>query len=359
MNGYEYNPDGDYNDNFDQYSLYTNKASKSASRAVSRFALALFVYLLVSNIVVILVEVILYLTMGIQNAESFLAENIYMNWLLGVGPMYLIGLPIFYLMIRNMKTFRLPKTKMSFGELFCLFLICEGFMFVGNLVGTHLNTIISGILDKEITNPTAELIEKSPLWLIFLIVVIIGPIIEELMFRKFMIDRIGKYGAGLALVISSVAFGLFHGNFYQFFYATLLGFILGYVYINTRDVKYTVIMHMLVNFLGSFVSIIIMPLLTKLEELSFAITEGQKVNLSEFMTTLMAILSYSLVQYVIWISGIIVFIYYIRNRKFSLKKACDVNVPRGRLLEVSVLNVGSILFILLSLIQFAISIFIA
>ena len=319
MSSYEYNFAGNSGEEFDQYSLYTNRAAKSAARAVSRFALALFLYLIISSAAVILTEVIVYLALGAERAEALLYGNIYMSWLLGVGPMYLIGLPIFYLVVRNMKTFKLPSTKMKFSELFCLFLISEGFMFVGNLIGTYLNTMISATLGKEITNSTAELIEKSPLWLIALIVVIIGPIVEELIFRKLMIDRLGKYGARFALILSAVAFGLFHGNFYQFFYATLLGFILGYVYINTRNVKYTIIMHMIVNFLGSFVSILITPVLEKIEELSIAFTEGAEIDMPSYITSIMVMISYSIVQYVIWIAGIAVFISYLRRRKFSLK----------------------------------------
>ena len=49
------------------------------------------------------------------------------------------------------------------------------------------------------------------------------------MFRKLIIDRMSIYGDKLAIIVSSIAFGLFHGNFYQIFYATLIGFILGYV----------------------------------------------------------------------------------------------------------------------------------
>lgn len=357
MNGYEYSFTENQGEEFDQYSIYTNRAAKSAAKAISRFALAIFLYLVISNAVVILAEFAIFLFMGIDKAEALLSENVYIQWILGVGPMYLIGLPIFYLIIRNMKTFKLPQRKMSFGELFCLFLIGEGFMFVGNYVGNYLNTVISFVLGKEITNPTADLVENSPLWLIALIVVVIGPIVEELIFRKFMIDRIGKYGAGLALVLSSVSFGLFHGNFYQFFYATLLGFILGYVYINSRNVKYTIIMHMLVNFLGSFVSILIMPALIKFEELAYALSEGMEIDITSFIGSIMAVISYSIVQYVICFSGIIVFINFVRRKKFSLQKACDVNVPKSRLFEVSVLNVGSILFILFSLFQFAVSIF--
>ena len=111
-------------------------------------------------------------------------------------------------------------------------------MFVGNMIGSSLNGIIGTILGHEIKNSTSDLIETTPLWLVFLVVVIIGPIVEELMFRKLMIDRLGRYGDAVAITVSSIAFGLFHGNFYQFFYAAMLGFVLGYgIYLWVKILK--------------------------------------------------------------------------------------------------------------------------
>ena len=46
------------------------------------------------------------------------------------------------------------------------------------------------------------------------------------MFRKLLIDRIVPFGQRVAVVVSGLAFGLFHGNFYQFFYAFSLGAVL-------------------------------------------------------------------------------------------------------------------------------------
>ena len=40
------------------------------------------------------------------------AENIYFSWVLGVGPMYLIGLPILLLITRNMQTKKRERQKL-------------------------------------------------------------------------------------------------------------------------------------------------------------------------------------------------------------------------------------------------------
>ena len=47
-------------------------------------------------------------------------------------------------------------------------------------------------------------------------------------------------------------------NFYQFFYAFGAGLILAYVYLRTRSLRYPVLIHMIINFLGSAVPLFMM-----------------------------------------------------------------------------------------------------
>ena len=46
-------------------------------------------------------------------------------------------------------------------------------------------------------------------------------------------------------------FGLFHLNLFQFFYAFGLGLMFGYVYMRTSQLRYSIVMHMIINFNGS------------------------------------------------------------------------------------------------------------
>ena len=147
-----------------------------------------------------------------------------------------------------MKTKYREKTTMTVSEFFSLFLISQTAMFAGNLIGEAFSGFFSVFKGSEVTDPVAAIVESTPIWLLLITVVIIGPIVEELIFRKLMIDRLSRYGELIAVMTSSIAFGLFHGKFYQFFYAVMLGLILGYMYAKTRNIKYSIIMHMLINF---------------------------------------------------------------------------------------------------------------
>lgn len=58
---------------------------------------------------------------------------------------------------------------------------------------------------------------------------IIGPIVEELIFRGFLLRRMEQHGKCTAIVITSILFGLMHGNLPQIMPAMMIGLVWGYV----------------------------------------------------------------------------------------------------------------------------------
>ena len=90
--------------------------------------------------------------------------------------------------------------------------------------------------------------------------VILAPLVEELVFRKLLCDRMRRYGDKIAVLVSGIAFGLYHGNLYQFFYAAAIGIFFAFLYCRTGRVSYTILLHMLVNFVGSVIPLTVMEL---------------------------------------------------------------------------------------------------
>lgn len=82
----------------------------------------------------------------------------------------------------------------------------------------------------------------------FLYASIIGPISEELIFRGFVLRGFEKYGKNLAIIVSAVMFGAFHGNFIQGIFAFVVGIILGYVTLR-YSIKWAMILHVINNFI--------------------------------------------------------------------------------------------------------------
>ena len=130
-------------------------------------------------------------------------------------------------------------------------------MWIGNLIGLAITAAIGNVIQSDIANPVQTLINNTDIWLNIIIISIIGPIFEEIFFRKLLIDRTIKYGAKVSIIVSALLFGFMHGNVNQFFYAFLMGGFFAYVYIKTGKIIYTIILHLSVNLMGSVVSLFV------------------------------------------------------------------------------------------------------
>jgi len=343
----------------DYYEAYKKEQSKEARGVFSRFHFALVIYLVVSYAVSIIAEIAMLVTFGsIEAMSEFLASHRYVSWLLSFLPMYIIAFPIFLLIIWKMKKMPLERSGMKASEFFSLFLIAQLAMWVGNIIGNSFNSFFANIKGDAVTDHTGELIGAMPVWLTLLIVVVVGPIIEELMFRKLMIDRLSRYGNTVAIIVSSVSFGLFHGNLYQFFYAALIGVILGFMYAKTRNVLYPIAMHILVNFFGSVVPT---PVIEKLDDM-FAMLEsleaGIEVNMAELIGSVMVVASYSIIQYAMLIGGGIMLYKFLKNKRYKIRDNWEYKLPREDAAGIIVGNIGTVIFIAASVLLFAYSIII-
>ena len=82
---------------------------------------------------------------------------------------------------------------------------------------------------------------------------VIAPIIEELIFRGLVFNRIKyNYNAVAAIIISAIVFGIYHGNLTQGVYATLLGLCLAYVYNKTENLLVPICIHISANVIVNF-----------------------------------------------------------------------------------------------------------
>lgn len=178
--------------------------------------------------------------------------------LLSQAVMYVIAFPVFVLMMRRIPPCRMtePKT-IEFKRFLVLLVVCFGAVYIGNMVGIGLMKFVEILTGTKNINPVDDLLGEMNLAAVGLTTVIIAPVMEELMFRKYLVDRLVPYGQKTAVVMSGLAFALFHGNFYQFFYAAVLGMIFAYIYSSTGKLRYTIILHMIINFVGGVLVLIL------------------------------------------------------------------------------------------------------
>lgn len=76
---------------------------------------------------------------------------------------------------------------------------------------------------------------------------IVAPIAEELIYRRFMLGSLRVIGDVPAVIVSALIFGLAHGNFDQFCYCFFGGIIFGLCMIRYGSIKYGIALHMVHN----------------------------------------------------------------------------------------------------------------
>ena len=317
----------------------------------SKVHLSIFLYLMITYAAVYVFSIISGIVYGIYPDDAvlnFINSGLF-KIIISSLSQYAIAFPLFAIIIRMLiSPSKREKSKMPIGEFLILLLISESLMLGGAIIGNYVSRLIGNIFEIAPSNTLDTIFEDTPIWLITVSVVFLAPVFEELIYRKMFIDRISRIGDGWAILFSAVAFALMHSNLYQFFYAFGVGLVFGYVYTRTRDVRYTIVMHMILNFFGSIVTIPIAEIAEKQAELSEAMLNGVAVNEIEYMTNTMIVMLYSGIQMMMLIGGIIALVLYISKRKVKLER----NTENGssEVLKAGFLNLGSILFISLCLI---------
>lgn len=179
------------------------------------------------------------------------------GWLTVFLPLYAAAFPLGLFLMgrkRNPESMQPPAWEMTPARLAACLAAAVFLMSAGSMIGNLLNMGL-GQLTGRTSADSAQLLAAAgdSFWKIFF-VVIAGPVFEELFFRKALIDRLVPLGERFAILFSAAAFGLFHGNLVQLCYAFLLGLLFAWIYVRTRQIRWTIGLHMLINFIGSVLS---------------------------------------------------------------------------------------------------------
>lgn len=115
-------------------------------------------------------------------------------------PLMLIAMPVFFGVMCLIPTVKTSyKEKLSIGMLAKITVIGYVVMIILNLVSSVLNMIISGATGLPATNPI-EFIQDTGIWPVILFSVILSPIVEEIMFRYILINKLrGNFHLGICL----------------------------------------------------------------------------------------------------------------------------------------------------------------
>lgn len=170
---------------------------------------------------------------------------------------FVLGAPMLlaWLIVCRMPKLDAPRGRLSLEEGILSLLIASGVGYVLNFAGLLINGLVSSQTGKAIEdmNPVMDMFDGFTPGLV-LYMCLVGPVMEELLFRGILLSRARRFGDRTAVVYTAVLFGLMHGNLSQALYTTFVGLVLGYVAAKTGGIRYTAILHIIFNTGSLFIS---------------------------------------------------------------------------------------------------------
>ena len=295
------------------------KVKVDNKKVFNRIGLAIFVSMILVNIV----QVIFFGIIRAVNQELLSAP--WINYAAIAISFYLIGFPVFYLMIKNLPEEEKRESKtLGVFEVIKICFMSYSIVYIVNFLTNLFMMLIAVIKGSEVTNPLVNMLEGSN-WIWSLIFAgILSPIIEEMMFRGVMLNKLRRYGDKVAIITTAILFGLFHANFSQFFYAVALGMIFAYVALKTGTIKYSIILHIVVNIMGG----VILPAVI-----------GDGSNIVVVGCVGLALLAIVIVGLVL----------LIKNRKNISLLDGEIKLEKGTAFKTIWVNVGMILYVVICL----------
>lgn len=255
-------------------------------------------------------------------------------------PIYALGLPVFLLaMGRGVLARAQSRAVRSLGLRGFVLMVAACFfvMYAGNVAGLLLQGLLSVLLPAPLAllqvDPSG--LTESPV-LQAALLSFAAPVMEELVFRRCVIDRLQPYGEKAALVVSALLFALFHASANQACYAFMLGLVFGYVYLKTGRLRYSMAAHVLINSMTA----ILLPAITSLAMGATAGMAPNEVQLADVITHpgVLALLLYVLILLVLSLLGSVVFLFGVRERELS---------PDGISVKAALSSWGIVVFLVL------------
>ena len=172
---------------------------------------------------------------------------------------YILLLPGIIYFMKSDLSYDFTEFKSKKTEVIIPIIVGYAYVWVGNIVASFLSTYLSNLLGiqmGEAANQQAIISATSSSLGILMVIsaVLIGPVIEELVFRKALFGLIKK--DSIALLVSTLVFGLIHVvsepsitealiNGSSYF---IMGFVFGYIYIKSdRNIMIPIVVHIINN----------------------------------------------------------------------------------------------------------------
>ncbi|MEM3855640.1 MAG: type II CAAX endopeptidase family protein [Candidatus Micrarchaeaceae archaeon] len=161
--------------------------------------------------------------------------------------LFFLVTPIAYLLRRKSLADVLDEIGLSKSHIAAKFIGIGLLLFIAVFIFELAISAFVSATGISINTNVSELLSGAPIWFL-LFSFIIAPIDEEVLFRGFLVPRIGIFW-------SALIFGLLHAGYASSFgidmiAAFIFGIIAGYIFKKTKSLYPSIVAHMLVNLLA-------------------------------------------------------------------------------------------------------------
>ncbi|CAH0207819.1 CPBP family intramembrane glutamic endopeptidase [Peribacillus simplex] len=160
---------------------------------------------------------------------------------------FLVALFLILFLIRKDMREKLDTRNQTSVSMSILWAIAGVFMalFAQSIAGS-IEQMLGVESESENTQQLISLIYKVPM--VIFVTSVIGPILEELIFRKIIFGSLHKrFNFFISALISSVIFGLAHGEFEHLLLYTAMGFTFAFLYAKTGRILVSMSAHIAMN----------------------------------------------------------------------------------------------------------------
>ena len=265
---YNYNPNG-YNPYGGPYNPYIppnpvelreaekRKDKKTLRKMGNLYGLAIILYIVISVVVTLVMQ---FLSNYIPIVDFFWKDPVGYNCFSAVSSVFFLGgaFAVVHFIMRGMKISpHLPLgTTYNRDAAVCLVMVVTPILMFCtiaiNLISMAFQEL-SGVEFSSSMDDAPKLENGFELFISFIAVAVIPPIIEELAIRGVVLQPLRRYGDKFAILISAMIFSLLHGNMEQIPYTFTAGLLLGYVAVATGSLWPGIIIHFINNSIASVI----------------------------------------------------------------------------------------------------------
>lgn len=173
---------------------------------------------------------------------------------------------ILYMLIPEMKSRHRDAERVSKGSAVMWSIIGIFMAYAAQIIASLIEINVFGIQPgSENTEKLVEIVKDVQYFMI--VTAIVGPILEEIIFRKIIFGSLHKrFNFFISALISSLIFAAVHADFTHLLIYTAMGFTFAYLYVRTKRLIVPIAAHVAMNTLVLIVQIFLADKIKEMEK---------------------------------------------------------------------------------------------